>query len=51
MICKGFIDKIYTGYARGKLKAVLQKGVSGVELCHGITRRPYTTKTSSFTKL
>ena len=51
MICKDFIDNIYTDYAREKVKAVLQKGVSGVEICCGITRLPYTTTTSSFTKL
>lgn len=51
MICKDFIDNIYTDYAREKVKPVLQKGVSGVEMCRGITRRPYTTTTSSSTKL
>lgn len=51
MICKDFINNIETDHARKKVKRVLQKEVSGVEMCRGITRRPYTTKTSSFTKL
>ena len=50
MICKDFINNIETDHAREKVKPVLQKEVSGVEMCRGITRRPYTT-TSSSTKL
>jgi hypothetical protein len=50
-ICKDFINKIETDPTREKVKPVLQKGVSEVEMCRGITRRPYTTTTSSFTKL
>jgi hypothetical protein len=51
MICKDFINNIETDHAREKVKPVLQKEVSGVEMCRGITRRPYTTTTSSSTKL
>lgn len=51
MICKDFINNIETDHVREKVKPVLQKEVSGVEMCRGITRRPYTTTTSSPTKL
>lgn len=51
MICKDFINNIETDHAREKVIPVLQKEVSGVEMCRGITRRPYTTTTSSSTKL